>query len=189
MTTNDDDESLGRETLNFLGWHPTLEESQQGLLLMAKDDGSPGAYRYAAFEALVDIFSETVKSNNERPQPQECVEVPWWVIEFLVSGWQNYREEPKSTFGKALGLEGTGGRRVLTKLDQRHRDLMLTMEIVHLVETEGLSVEKAVGDVFERHSDPTNDENKLLSPERIQKIYNRYKEKVKVSYSRKGRPS
>lgn len=189
MTANDDDESLGRETLNSLGWHPTLEETQQGLLLMASDDKSPGAFRYAAFEALVDILSETVNSNNERPQDEECFEVPWWVIDVLVGGWQEYREKLGISLGKAFGLEETGGRRVLTTLDKRHRDLMLGLEVYHIMETEALSVSKAVFKVCENYTDPNDDEKYLISSDRLEKIYYKHRKIITAAYSRKARPS
>jgi hypothetical protein len=194
MSNTDYGASLGRETLDSLGWHPTLEEALQGLLLMAIDNNTPGAFRYAAFEALVETFRETAKPKNERPQLQDPVEVPWWVIDVLVGGWQKYREDPKSKLGVALELENTGGRRVLTKLDQFHRDLMLAFEVFHLVETtkntsNPLSVEMAVFEVSERHTDPKNPEKALVSTDRLQKIYYQHRKTVMAAYSRKARPS
>ncbi len=193
MTTNDS-HAAGRETLTALDWQPTPGETVQGLGLMATSQGTPGAFSYAAFEALGVIARGAVEAEGKHLQAQDRVEVPWWVIEVLAVGWKRYREAPKGTLGKALSLEGTGGRRMLTTLDQLHRNLMLTLDVIHLVETtkgtpEALSVEKAIYRVSEHYQDPEDPEKPLISPDRLWKIYEANKDTVMVAYSRKARPS
>lgn len=193
MTTNDS-RAAGRDILTALGWQPTPGQTVHGLGLMATSHGTPGAFSYAAFEALGVIARGTVEAEGEHLQAEDRVKVPWWVIEVLALGWKRYREAPKGTIGKALGLEGTGGRRTLTTLDQLHRDLMFTLDVIHLVETtkgtpEALSVEKAIYRVSERYPDPEDPEKPLISPDRLWKIYEANKDTVMVPYSRKARPS
>ena len=194
MTTNDSRASPGRETLTALGWQPTPGEIVQGLGLMATSLNNPGAFSYAAFEALGVIARAAVEALGESPQTKERVEVPWWVIEVLALGWKHYRETPKVTLGKVLGLEGTGGRRMLNTLDQLHRDLLLTLEVIHLVETtkdtpKALSVENAIFQVSEHHPDTEHPEKPLVSPERLWKIYQAHKDEVMAAYRREARPS
>ncbi len=193
MTTNDS-HAAGREILTALDWQPTPGETVQGLGLMATSQGTPGAFSYAAFEALGVIAREAVEAEGEHLQAEDRVKVPWWVIEVLALGWKRYREAPKGTLGKALSLEGTGGRRMLTTLDQLHRNLIFTLKVIELVETtkgtpEALSVENAINQVSERYPDPEDPEKPLISPDRLWHIYGAYRDTVMAAYSRKARPS
>ena len=113
-----------------------------------------------------------------------------------MQGWEGYRasDTKGASLGKELGLEGTGGRRIITQLDQEHRDMMLTLEVVHLVETtkdtpDAKSVDKAISKVADRHSDPEVFEDHLVSSDRLWKIYEKNRAVVEKAYRRKARPS
>lgn len=93
----------------------------------------------AAFEAMSRIaqhwWDDRVDIDRPDPnfgiQPLSAVPVPWWIVHLFGHSWRNYRDKSDKPAGEAFLLEGggQGKRKAITQLDQRLRELRLTLEI------------------------------------------------------------
>lgn len=92
-------------------WPRSLEQDLAHYLVDAKKKFQTNpSHPLPAFEALNQIASYVWKK-NEDPPPQ-FVPVPWWVIELLAKGYNEYRDSAQTIAPKSLGeaykLEGGG---------------------------------------------------------------------------------
>ncbi len=129
---------------------------------LAKTERSHRQMALSAFDALVMVAlywrfeSPRKKADpNWEPAPDAVVSVPWWIVDNLAQAWLAYLDAPSGkTFGETLDLEGGGQGRHLAKESwkNRHRDLLLTLEVHRLrVEAkqkgEKLSLETAYANI------------------------------------------
>ena len=172
----------GQEALADLDWEPDLSARVLGLWLLwqMKPELGPGVY--AAFEAL-SITGRVVEAEAGQelePSPDATVQIPWWVLKVLAMGWENYRADPGDrSLGQVLGLErGKGQRRLFKQYDRLHRDLMLTLDVVHLRELtkdsdHPLSVDAAIDQVSSRNG---------IGRETLWKIYKKHRPQITARY-------
>ena len=141
--------------LNELGVHADAE-----LLLTDYLDACEHAFRgntktaFAAFEALASVAAFWWQPGRN---PPERVEVPWWALDVIASGFMIYNDEwdagDNTGFGEAFGIEGggQGTKPILAKVRKLRRDRNIALYIAMAVE-KGVSVETAVADTAEHCS-------------------------------------
>ena len=108
--------------------------------------------------------------------PKDLVPVPWWVIRELGLGWLNYLHEPAiKTLDKAFHLEGhkKGAKPYKSQVEKRTRDWKLALDVLHLMETDGLSNFGAIQQV----ALVTN-----MGDDTVKRAWRKNKELVKAAY-------
>jgi hypothetical protein len=99
-----------------------------------------------AFEALSHIASYIWK--QERP-PTHSVPVPWWIVETLAIGSNEYRDSASSvtpmTLGEAYNVEGRGqGKQPRVQRELRHRRDIRIATAIALADADGIKIEAAL---------------------------------------------
>ena len=149
----DDPPAPGEQPLNELGWNPSVAEEVLGFYLLWQHEPNMGSGIYAAFEALSVIgrHAEAQEGGDIEPGPDGTIKVPWWVLKILAMGWAMYlADRDNQSLGRVLGLERKRGqRRITTELETLHRNLMITLYVIHRLRTaeereSSVTVEKAV---------------------------------------------
>lgn len=105
------------------------------------------------FQALWFTAQSTLDA-GEPTNPCENVEVPWWVIKAIATGYQNYYDG--APFGRAFGLtrEGKGERPAISDDQKDQRDRGLANSVYELIENSNpmIPVYEAIQSISEKEN-------------------------------------
>ena len=133
---------------------------------------------YPALLALLQVARREVPSEDApEPGPFADISVPWWIVEAIAYGIQEYERAPSGkTFGECLGIEagGQGKDRSRDLFRTKLKDLLLANEVA--IESERFArlrntkpIDRAITEVARRHN---------YRPSTIKKAWQSYRKKV-----------